>query len=81
VTEELRVAVGHRVKERRLACRLTRDRLASSANPHISDKYLWEIETGKKSMSADILRRLAIALDVTSDWLLGLPERDKDDDE
>jgi transcriptional regulator with XRE-family HTH domain len=63
------VDVGSRIKEKRLALKLTRDRLAYMAK--ISDKFLYDIELGKKGMSAETLYKLAKALEVSADWLLG----------
>jgi len=73
MNDDLHIGIGRRVEERRRTLGLTRESLAIKAAPPISGKYLWEIETGRKKLSADILRRLAVALDVTSDWLLDLP--------
>jgi len=71
--DELHFDIGCKVGELRRDRGLTREGLASKANPPMSSKYLWEIETGRKKLSADMLRRLAVALDVSSDYLLGLP--------
>jgi len=76
MVDDLHIGIGRRVEERRRTLRLTRERLASMTKPPMSGKYLWEIETGRKSLSADMLRRLAVALEVTSDWLLDLPVTD-----
>lgn len=62
------IGVGGRIKKRRLSLRLTRDKLAFMAN--ISDKFLYDIETGKKGMSAETLYKIARALCVSADWLL-----------
>jgi len=61
--------IGSRIKEKRLALKLTREKLAHMAK--ISDKFLYEIELGKKGMSAETLYKIAKALDVTTDWLFG----------
>jgi len=70
--DNLHASIGRRIEERRRILGLTREGLATRTNPPMSGKYLWEIETGRKKMSADMLRRLAVALNVTADWLLGL---------
>ena len=62
------IEVGNRIKERRLGLKLTRDKLAHMAG--ISDKFLYEIEVGNKGMSARTLYKLALALEVSADWLL-----------
>jgi len=71
--DDLRILIGYRIKERRCSLGLTREGLASMTKPPMSSKYLWELETGRKKISGDILRRLAITLEVTADWLLCLP--------
>ena len=63
------VEIGRRTKEKRLALKLTRERLAHMAK--ISDKFLYDIELGRKGMSAETLYKLAQALGVSADWLLG----------
>lgn len=68
--------IGCKIKERRCALGMTREGLAAKTTPPMSSKYLWEIETGRKKLSADILRRLAITLEVTANWLLDLPVDD-----
>lgn len=65
---EFYIGVGGRIKQKRLSLRLTRDNLAYIAS--ISDKFLYDIETGKKGMSAETLHKLARAMDVSADWLL-----------
>lgn len=71
--DDLHVEIGRKVKAQRQTLGLTRERLASKTKPPMSGKYLWEVETGRKKLSAEMLRRLAVALNVTSDWLLDLP--------
>ncbi|MCL2080646.1 MAG: helix-turn-helix domain-containing protein [Oscillospiraceae bacterium] len=48
--------------------KLSRHKLAQTVN--ISDKFLYDIEMGKKGMSARTLLRLAEALNVSAGWLL-----------
>lgn len=62
------VCIGSRIKEKRLELKLTRDKLAHMAK--ISDKFLYDIELGRKGMSAETLYKLARALEVSTDWLL-----------
>jgi ribosome-binding protein aMBF1 (putative translation factor) len=75
--DELHTSIGRRVEARRRELGLTREGLATKTAPPMSGKYLWEIETGRKKLSADMLRRLAVALDITTDLLLGLPDGEK----
>ena len=67
--KEFDVNVGRRVKAKRLELKLTRERLSCKAQ--ISDKFLYEIERGGKGMSAETLYKVAHALGVSADWLLG----------
>lgn len=60
--------IGARIRALREDDGLTRDRLAERVG--ISSKFLYEIEMGKKGFSAETLRRLSIALDTSSDYLL-----------
>ncbi len=46
----------------------TREYLAEKAN--ISSKFLYEIETGKKGFSADVLYHICVALDVNCDYII-----------
>ena len=46
----------------------TRESLAARAG--ISDKFLYEIETGKKGFTAEILFRIAKALNVSCDYII-----------
>ncbi|MCL2238938.1 MAG: helix-turn-helix domain-containing protein [Defluviitaleaceae bacterium] len=80
--DTLHINIGLRVAKRRRALGLTREALAAMAQPPMSSKYLWEIENARKRLSADMLHRLATALRVSSDWLLGSPPPAKkvDDD-
>lgn len=62
------IHIGCRIKEKRLELKLTRDKLAHMAK--ISDKFLYDIELGRKGMSAETLYKLAQALGVSLDWFL-----------
>lgn len=62
------VGIGGRIREKRLSLHLTRDELADMAK--ISDKFLYDIELGRKGMSALTLYKLAQTLKVSADWLL-----------
>ena len=66
--KELYIEAGGRIKQKRLEQKLTRDILAYNAG--ISNKFLYDIELGKKGMSAETLWKVARALDVSTDWLL-----------
>lgn len=59
---------GKRIEQRRKSLDLTRVDLAGMAQ--ISDKFLYDIELGKKGMSATTLDKLSQALGVSADWVL-----------
>ena len=60
---------GQRIKQMRIARNHSREELAELAD--ISTKFLYEIETGRNGFSAKVLFRLAEALEVQCDYLLG----------
>jgi len=59
---------GKRIQEMRCEQGYTRSKLAEKAG--ISDKFLYEIEKGKKGFSSDILFRIANVLEVSCDYIL-----------
>ena len=75
-----RKEIGLKIAQRRQELDLTRKALADKLEPPISDKYLWQIEDGQPKVSAEMLRRIAIALDVSTDWLLGLADKKADEE-
>lgn len=60
--------VGERIRELREIQCYTREALAEKVD--ISSKFLYEIETGKKGFSADVLCRLSRALSVSCDYIM-----------
>lgn len=60
--------VGERIKELRIAEGRSREGLAEEAE--ISAKFLYEIEIGKKNISAGTLLRLAKALSCSCDYIM-----------
>ena len=60
--------VGQRIKELRELNKYTREEFAEEVS--ISAKYLYEIETGKKNVSTDILCRIAQSLSVSCDYIM-----------
>ena len=65
--------IGVRIKKLREMNGYTREELAEHIN--MSDKFIYEIESGKKSFSANTLLRLRQVFQVSSDYiLLGLEE-------
>lgn len=61
-------AIGGRIREFREMKGYTREQLAEYAE--ISANFLWEIETGRKSMKVQNLGKIAVALDISTDYLI-----------
>lgn len=59
--------VGERIQQMRITRGYTREGMADQAG--LSNKFLYEIETGKKGFSVEILCRLAKTLNVSCDYL------------
>lgn len=71
--------IGERIRELREAQNCTRESLAEKI--HISSKFLYEIETGKKGFSAKTLYKISEALSVSSDYIMlgeGLDEHSEE---
>jgi ribosome-binding protein aMBF1 (putative translation factor) len=66
--ERFQKAVGIRVRQLRKKRKWSRETLAEKAL--ITDKYIYEIETGRKCMSSWVLGKVAKALDVSADNIL-----------
>lgn len=64
----VRVEIGNRIKELRENCKLTREELAEKAE--ISAKFLYEVEKGRKGLSADTLLKISRTLSCSCDYLL-----------
>ena len=62
------VEIGLRIQEIRKERNMTREELAEKAE--ISTKFLYEIEGGKKGLSAESIYKISRALSVSSDYLL-----------
>ena len=70
----LQALMGSNLYKARLNAGLTQEKLAEMAG--ISPSYCTNLERGRKGMSADVLRRLADALNVSADSLLYSDDRD-----
>ncbi|MBD5451624.1 MAG: helix-turn-helix transcriptional regulator [Lachnospiraceae bacterium] len=68
MTNELYLEAGKRIHELRKIKGYSREQLAGKAE--ISTKFLYEIEMGKKGFTADVLYRIAKALEVKCDYIL-----------
>lgn len=59
---------GKRIMQMRMEKRYTREQFADMAG--ISEKFLYEIENGKKGFSATTLSKLAEALNVSMEYIM-----------
>ena len=73
------LTAGKRIKKLRLEKRYTREQLAYLAD--ISDKFLYEIESGKKGFSAVTLMKLSEALNVSMDYIMAGKDMKSSEDE
>ena len=62
------VEIGLRIQAIRKEQDMTREELAEKAE--ISTKFLYEIEMGKKGLSAESVLKISRALSISSDYLL-----------
>lgn len=60
--------IGKRIREIRQEKNITREKLADEAD--ITTKFLYEIENGKKGVSAKTLLKIATALSCSCDYIL-----------
>ena len=72
------IHIGRRIRELRELQNDTRESLSEKIG--ISSKFLYEIETGKKGFSIDILRRISESLTVSCDYIIFGEEKYKDDE-
>ena len=63
-----KVEIGQRIQEIRKERNMTREDLAEKAE--ISSKFLYEVEIGKKGLSAESVSKITQALSTSSDYLL-----------
>ena len=71
--EKLLSEIGKRIYDVRKSHGLSQAELAEIAD--LSAVYISNIEAGKKNFSVDVLMRLCLALDISSDFLLCLDLR------
>lgn len=62
------IRAGERIRELREVQKYTREVFAEKVD--ISPKFLYEIETGRKGFSADVLCRISKALSVSCDYIM-----------
>ncbi|MBQ7477812.1 MAG: helix-turn-helix transcriptional regulator [Selenomonadaceae bacterium] len=67
-SRELNAGIGKRIRDIREAQGKTREQVAEQAD--ISAQFLFEIETGKKGMTARTIINLSKTLNISADYLL-----------
>ncbi len=72
--QELRMVFSSKLRERRISKGLTQFELAIRSG--VPDRYISRYELGKSLPNTGHLRKLAEALEVTTDYLLGLESDD-----
>lgn len=75
----IRAEIGNRIKALREVRGYTREELAEKAE--ISSKFLYEVEKGRKGLSADTLLKIARTLSCSCDYILTGETFIKNDDE
>lgn len=66
--KDINIEIGARVKEKRLARKLTRDQLAEMSG--YTANFIQEVERGRSGLSSESIRALSLALQVSADTLL-----------
>lgn len=66
--KDINIEVGARIKERRLAQKLTREDLAQLSG--YTANFIQEVERGRSGLSSESIRALSMALKVPADTLL-----------
>jgi len=64
--------LGERIRELRTECGLSQKQLAAKIG--VATNTVSQYESGKSKTSIDVLANLAVALDTTTDFLLGLEQ-------
>ena len=72
--KEINKILGERVKECRKAKGYTRE--AFSEIISVSTRFLADVESGKVGVSISTLKNIALALDVSTDYLVGISTTD-----
>ena len=66
--KDINIEIGARVKEKRLALRLTREELARLSG--YTANFIQEVERGRSGLSSESIRALSLALQGSADTLL-----------
>lgn len=73
--KKINITLGNRIKTMRNKNNFTREKLAELVD--VSPRFLAEVEAGKIGVSIQTLKNICVALDVSSDYLLGIINDDK----
>ena len=73
--EQWKRTIGKRVADRRAALGYTQTEFARICG--LSQSNISNLERGQHAISAETLRRVAIGLGVSTDWLLQIEEKEK----
>lgn len=79
INDKFNIEVGNRVFSGRKRLGYTREKLCELAD--ISVQFLADIEKGRKTMTVNTLRRVAAALNVTTDYIVNGCEEGKSNEE
>lgn len=60
---DIKLKVGQRIKELRLALKLSQEALANKAD--VDRTYMTDVENGRRNISVEVLERIVIALEVS----------------
>lgn len=65
-------SLAERIRNRREALQMTQEELGELIGK--DQKQVWRYETGANQPTAAVLSKIAVALETTTDWLLGLTD-------
>lgn len=68
-----------RLKEARKAKKLTQKELATKLG--LTDARITQYENGQGYPSAEVLYKICIELNVSMDWIMGMPDKSKEQNE
>lgn len=68
--KEINVILGQRIREKRKEHGLTREALAELLS--VSTRFLANVESGEAGVSISTLKNIAVLLDTSTDYLLGI---------
>ena len=66
---------GHRLHRLRKISGLSAEKLGRKAD--VSTRHVWRLEKGERNAGSEVLARLALALDTTMEYLMGIVDDDR----